>query len=40
MRSLSGRLQDVDGITGGVSRGEVRTHLLFVERMYRMHFLG
>ena len=40
MRSLSGRLQDVDRIAGGLSRGEVGTHLLFVEIMYRMQFLG
>ena len=40
MRSLSGRLQDVDRIARGRSRGEVRTRLLFVERMYRMQFLG
>ena len=40
MRSLSGRLHDVDRIAGGLSRGEVRPHLLFEERIYRMQFLG
>ena len=40
MRCLSGRLQDVDRIAEGLSGGEVGTHLLFVERMYRMQFLG
>ena len=39
MRSLSGRLQDVDRIAGGLSR-EVGTNLLFVERINRMQFLG